>query len=189
MTGQTAVDAGRTRRVRRATGPTGELAPAATSARPYAVDSFHVRKARQPTRLGELILSRMTDLGMQRQVDLVRASTTIAPSIGLDTGISDSTVSRLIYTDDYMPDRDTLALLARTLRVDFDELVLFVFRGAEGQKPAVVGEQIHWLAAELNRILTDDSPEHADDRAAIEDLVDRVIEPTRKWMRRKHRSA
>lgn len=137
-----------------------------------------------------MVLERMTALGMQRQVDLVRASDAIASDIGLDTGISESTASRLIYSDNYMPDRDTLALLARTLQVDFDELILFVHGGPGRQAPSTVGHMLHPLAVELNQMLAEDSGVPDEDRAALEALTERIHAPLRKFMRRRrHRSA
>jgi transcriptional regulator with XRE-family HTH domain len=153
-------------------------------ARSDPLDSFHVRKVREPTRLGRFILERMAAHGMQRQVDLVRASDQVAESVGADSGISDSTVSRLLYSDSYMPDRDTLVVLAATLQVDYRGLVLFVYEQSAGP-PEATSEPIPPLALEIGRMLAQTSPVPEERRKALEVLLGRVIDPERKYMRRR----
>jgi hypothetical protein len=114
----------------------------------------------------------MAELGMERQVDLVNAS---------NGAVSDSTVSRIMTTEDYIPRRDSLVGLAGALRVEPRELVLFVFELGPEPTPQ---RQLHPLAEEVDRALAPDSPLPQRDRDATADLIDRVLAPVRPLMRR-----
>ncbi len=134
----------------------------------HAVDFTPVRRPKEPTRLGRYVLSRMADVGMVKQVDLVRAT---------GGAISESTVSRIILDADYLPRRDTLIALARALRVDPKALVLYVF---ELDGPPAPAEPLHPRAAHVNRILGPTSRLSDDDRAFLDTMIERLIEPVEK---------
>lgn len=121
--------------------------------------------SKEPTRLGRYVLARMGELGMARQVDLVRAS-----------GISESTVSRIVLHPNYTPDRDTLVALAGALRVDPKELVLFVFdlQGAPVTPPTLIPR-----AMEVDRFLGPTSHLDETDREFLDTMLDRLIAPLR----------
>jgi transcriptional regulator with XRE-family HTH domain len=161
--------------------PTGDLAPAARDDIPRQrarstetattvadpVDFMPVKSvkaaAKEPTRLGRYVLSRMGELGMARQVDLVRAS-----------GISESTVSRIVLHANYTPDRDTLVALAGALRVDPKALVLFVFdlEDAPTAPPTLVPR-----AMQVDQLLSPTSHIDPAERELIDAMIGRVIAP------------
>jgi hypothetical protein len=121
-----------------------------------------------------MILRRMVELGLTRQQDLVRP------------GLSGSTVSRLIYSDDIKPDTGTLTLLAEVLKLDANELVLFVH--GSGESSAAVLDSVrplHIRAAELDQMLADGSPLSVAERQFLDDMVNQLMDPYRKKMRRK----
>lgn len=152
-----------------------------TSQKPgHAVDFTLVRRVKEPTRLGRYVLSRMRDVGMTKQVDLVRASGT-DPATGRPH-ISESTVSRIILSDEYIPNRDTIVALAKALRVDPKALLLFIFE--LGDTPATQ-TPLHPRAAEVDRLLGDASRLSDEDKALYDTMIARLIEPPLKAAGRK----
>jgi hypothetical protein len=117
----------------------------------------------------------MADVGMVKQVDLVRASGT-DPATGRPR-ISESTVSRLILSEEYIPNRDTLVALADALRVDPKALVLFVFE--LGDTPAAQ-QPLHPRAAEVDRLLGPASRLTDEDKTLYDTMIGRLIEPALK---------
>lgn len=114
-----------------------------------------MRNERHPTKLGQLIIDRMGALGLDRQVQLADATAEAARHLwGAGAkGVSQSTVSRLIYYEDYIPDRNTLLMLAHAINVNPRWLVMFAF-GLDGDEPATVErERMDPLARELNAML------------------------------------
>ncbi len=152
-----------------------------TSQKPgHAVDFTPGRRVKEPTRLGRYVLSRMADVGMTKQVDLVRASGT-DPATGRPR-ISESTVSRLILSEEYIPNRDTIIALAEALRVDPKALLLFIFD--LGDTPATA-KPLHPRAAEVDRLLGDGSRLSDDDKVFYDTMIARLIEPPLKAASRK----
>lgn len=117
----------------------------------------------------------MRDVGMTKQVDLVRASGT-DPATGRPR-ISESTVSRLILSEEYIPNRDTIVALAEALRVDPKALLLFIFE--LGDTPAD-RQPLHPRAAEVDRLLGAASRLSDDDKAFYDTMIGRLIEPVAK---------
>lgn len=130
------------------------------------LDSSPVRPPKTPTRVGRYLLSRMKELGMTRQVDLVRAS-----------GVSDSTVSRLFLQEGYTSDRDTLVALAGALRVDPKDLVLFVF---DLDNAPVSTHTPHPHAVQIDQLLSPGTHLPDEDRDLLEAMVGRLIDSTTK---------
>jgi transcriptional regulator with XRE-family HTH domain len=139
------------------------------------VDSLHVERSQEFSRLGRYVWQRMGELGMRKQLDLVH-----------EPGLSKSTVSRILRDDDFRPHVDTLRVLAERLDVDANELILFVHGEAE---PAAAGAPIHPRAAELNRMLAADSGLPPAEREQLDALTDRVMALYRQHMRSPRRSA
>ncbi len=133
-------------------------------------------KDREPTRLGQLILQRMTDLGMRRQAELVRRAA------GIGWKLSDSTVSRLIYNDASF-DRETLLGLAHTLDLDPSWLVLYAYGLTDIDAMRDAPPAVHPRAVEIEQMLADDSPLPAGDREILDTILDRVIASYRPLMR------
>ncbi len=144
--------------------PTQRVANPKTAGNPTDRLDFSPVKPKEPTRVGRYLISRMGELGMTRQVDLVRAS-----------GVSDSTVSRLFLHEGYIPDRDTLVALAAALQVDPKEFVLFVF---DLDDAPTAGHVPHPLAAQLDRLLSAGTHLADDDRDLLEAMASRRIDTT-----------
>ncbi len=126
--------------------------------------------AKKVTPLGRLVLDRMAEIGMTQQNDLAARS-----------GVANSTISRLLYTEQRRAHIPTLRRLAEGLDLDANALVAFVYDG----DAAVPGEVPHPLAAEITRMLAPDSPLPDEERALLVALLDRVVAPSRRLMRRK----
>lgn len=121
---------------------------------------------RQPTEFGMYLLELMAAKGM--------TSTQLRAA----TGVSTSTITRLIYGA-MTPDPQLLERLAEGLGVPADDLVS---RWTGGLKPP---ESLPAIAAELARMLQPTSPLSDDDRQFLETMVDRLVGPYRKMMRRR----
>ncbi len=100
-------------------------------------------------------------------------------------GVGQSTISRWIYQP-IKPDTDKLALLADTLGLDLGELLVRAgHSGAVAASPEVPQRERHRLSVEIDLMLAGSSPIPAADRAALETLLDRAIDPYRRVMRRR----
>lgn len=77
---------------------------------------------------------------MPRQVDLARR-----------TGLSESTAGRVIWSEGYIPDRDTIVALSQALHLSAVQLVIVALDlpDADEQPPTV----LHPLVARLTRLL------------------------------------
>lgn len=103
--------------------------------------------------------------------------------LALRTGVSQSTVSRWIYSPG-RPETDKLQLLADVLGVDHGELLVAAGHGRPAETAAEV-PPAHRLARELDAMLADTSPIPADKRAVLETFIDQVLETYRPLMRRR----
>jgi hypothetical protein len=123
----------------------------------------------------------MAELGMTRQVDLVRAS-----------DLSDSTISRVIYQEGYAPDRKSAADLARGLRVkesERDDFVLFVLRAGATPAPTLTADEQEPILAEANLMLRADSSLTDEERDDLRRMLNLVVESKRQAMRRRSTQA
>jgi transcriptional regulator with XRE-family HTH domain len=98
------------------------------------------------------------------------------------TGVSQSTISRWIYSPG-RPETDKLDLLADVLRVDHGELLAKAGHGRPADHVAEV--PLHRLARDLDAILSPNSPVPPEDREALERVLDRLIDPYLKLIRRR----
>jgi transcriptional regulator with XRE-family HTH domain len=98
------------------------------------------------------------------------------------TGVSQSTISRWIYNSG-RPETDKLDLLADALGVDYGELLAKAGHG----RPAdhVAEPPIHRHARNIDAILSPNSPVPPEDREALERVLDRLIDPYLKLIRRR----
>lgn len=177
------------RRMRRrtATGDAGQLPTQRTKVHPGELRSIHGRmEARpvtpgdrhQPTEFGNWLLVQMANAGLT-QSELAR-----------QTGLAQATISRWIYHPG-RPDPDKLNQLARALGVNALELHRRAGHLAPeaNERPGKVvsAEPLNWppIAAEIRAMLADDSPIGATDRDALATILDRVIDPYRRRMRRR----
>jgi transcriptional regulator with XRE-family HTH domain len=143
-----------------------------------ALRSFRARKEaglmadRTPTEFGWFIMRKMGDFDPPlRQADLARRA-----------GVSESTISRWLYSPG-KPDDDKLDQLADALQVDHGELLAKAGYG----RPAdhVAEPPIHRHARNIDAILSPNSPVPPEDREALERVLDRLIDPYLKLIRRR----
>jgi transcriptional regulator with XRE-family HTH domain len=139
--------------------------------RPYlsrkeGLDFLPVRKGREATQLGVLIQKSMARVGILRQVELAEK-----------TGLSQSTVSRLLY-DEIEPEYSTLATLAQFFKIDIETLMT----AAKGEP--VEMPPFHPLGAELDRMLSPDSGLSEEERADVARLVNMILDQHRDTVRR-----
>ena len=74
------------------------------------------------------------------------------------------------------------ALLGKTI----NEMVLAAYPDQLGVDPAPAAPvTLHPLASELSRILADDSPISSEDRQALANVLDRLLDPYRRQFRRR----
>lgn len=103
------------------------------------------------------------------------------------TGVSLSTVSRWI-NDDARPTVDNLTLLAPLLSVGRSELLLRAGYSPDPEVAAAPLSEVRVvdpLAAEIDRMLDPASPLTEEDRHTLRILLERMVEPHRKVMKRR----
>lgn len=141
--------------------------------------SFHMRKGvEEPTEFGYFLLSKMA----AHEPPLSQAE------LARRTGVGQASISRWIYKPG-RPEPEKLQLLADTLGIKYDDLLALAGYGRPSQNavgvPARPRPELIPLAAELSAMLQAESPLTDDDRAYIENVVDRIIDPYRRAMRRR----
>jgi transcriptional regulator with XRE-family HTH domain len=124
----------------------------------------------QTTPAGQYLTRRMAEVGYKTKSDLADRA-----------GVSRSTITRLYSNPEYRPDIHNMRRLAGALDVDPEVLVAAIYGESTPTEPA----DLHPLAAELGRMLADDSPLSVSGRALHELLIDRAMEPARAEMRGK----
>lgn len=128
--------------------------------------------SREPTDFGWFIMRKMADHEPSlNQSELAQRAE-----------VSQSTISRWIYSPG-KPATTKLDRLADALGVDYGELLAKAGHG----RPAdhVTEPPIHRLARDLDAILSPTSSVPAEDRQALETVIDRMIDPYRKLIRRR----
>lgn len=106
-------------------------------------------------------------------------------------GANSSTVGRWLRGET-RPSPDTLKLLPPVLGVDYGDLLVLAGYGRPSDTLTAMIEPralSHRLAVEIDQMLADDSPLPADRRMRLEVLLDAVVDPDRKAMRRRRRTA
>lgn len=137
-----------------------------------------VPATKEPTELGWWLLSEMTARNLS-QTDLA-----------IRMGVAQATISRWIYQA-IRPDTDKLAQLADALmldeaqRADLFRRAGHTLASVQADETVKAPQPMHVLAVEIQRMLAAESPLSDDDRRVLEMLLDRVIEPYRKVMRRR----
>jgi transcriptional regulator with XRE-family HTH domain len=109
-----------------------------------------------------------------------------ATAFARDAGVSPSAVSRWINGKERPAPRLIPAIAAKLGR-PVREMMEMAYPEIEADAATVVPELVETdpLARELDRMLDDESPLSDEDRHAIRTIVDRVIEPYRRQMRRR----
>jgi transcriptional regulator with XRE-family HTH domain len=127
----------------------------------------------QPTRLGQLILNRMAEVGLRTQIDLAAAAK-----------VGQATVSRLMYDPSRRHTYEVLAAVAAALKMPLETLAAAAYEHdpyPDDIEPTGVAP----LAAEFARMLADDSPLDPVSQGILATIVDSVMDPYRKEMRRR----
>lgn len=124
------------------------------------------RVPRRPTELGLYILDRMLAVRLTKQWQLAQAS-----------GLSQATISRLIYEQGHNPDRNTIAGLAAALQIPERDLLLKVHDMLATMRiQPRAGDP---LAAEVARLIGPDSPLTAGEQETLRVQLRSVLEPYR----------
>ena len=100
-------------------------------------------------------------------------------------GTDPSVVLRWL-NEEQRPTIRSIERIAPVLGKTINEMVLAAYPDRLGGSPAApAAPPLHPIAYELGRILAPDSPVDEADRRALETVLDRMIEPYRKVMRRR----
>lgn len=94
--------------------------------------------------------------------------------LALRTGVSQSTVSRWIYSPG-KPDTGKLELLADVLGVDHGDLLVAAGHGRPAETDAAATRPVHRLARELDVLLSPESPLPDAEREELERSIDRWL--------------
>ncbi len=101
------------------------------------------------------------------------------------SGLGQATVSRLLFDSARRHSVDTLRQAAVALDLPPDALLPIAYDDAAAPLPAF--PVLPPLAAEVGRMLSDDSPIAVEDRGRLAAILDAVVAPYRRQMRkRKH---
>lgn len=153
-----------------------------------AVASHHVGNQKQATEFGYELLKLMAEAGL-KSAQLARAA-----------GTSGSTITRLIYGGVERPDSETLSRIARALvgatlpptatSLDVEQAVADLHSRllhAAGYRigAAPPPKASHPLAVELQQMIGDGTPLPQEDVHFLEQMVDRLIDPYRRKLRRR----
>ncbi|MGW4467514.1 helix-turn-helix domain-containing protein [Micromonospora sp. NPDC004704] len=126
---------------------------------------------KRPTEFGVYLMRAMNAAGIRSQRELARRAT-----------LSNSTINRLIY-EDVQPDNATIEQLAEALELTYADVSAQAGFGTPPGTKAPI--QFHALAVELDQMLASDSPISEEDRKYIVDMTTRLIDPYRRFMRRR----
>lgn len=143
------------------------------------LDSFHMRKGSdQPTEFGYFLMRKMADHEPPlSQAELARR-----------TGVGQASISRWIYKPG-RPEISKLRLLASALEIEYDELMTIAGYGkpSDDITDALSGlrPDVDPLAIELSTMIDDASPLSDGERELLRQMVDRLIDPYRRPMRRR----
>jgi len=87
--------------------------------------------------------------------------------------------------EEQRPTIRSIEKIAPVLGKTINEMVMAAYPDRLGAKPRDPAETLHPLAYELGRMLGKDSPIPQADRDALESVLDHMVEPYRKMMRRR----
>lgn len=115
------------------------------------------------------------------------------PALARATGLGEAQLSRW-YRGIDRPAFSSLQKLARVIRAPLADLLVLVGRDPHRQFAAAVAPEppalsIHPVARELNEMLACDSPIPEPDRIALATLIERAINPYRRQMHARRKSA
>ena len=104
-----------------------------------------------------------------------------------EVGTDPSVVLRWI-SGEQRPTISSIERIAPVLGHSITDMVTAAYPDRTG-RPAPAPAQTHPLAYELGRILAEDSPVPADERRALASVLDRILDPYRRDLRRRRPSA
>jgi transcriptional regulator with XRE-family HTH domain len=99
-------------------------------------------------------------------------------------GTDPSVVLRWI-SEEQRPTIRSIERIAPVLGRSINDLVRAAYPDRLGATEPTLGSRLHPLAYDVGRILSDDSPVPADERRALESVLERVLDPYRRELRRR----
>lgn len=88
-------------------------------------------------------------------------------------------------SEEQRPTIRSIEKIAPVLGKTINEIVMAAYPDRLGSKPPALAESLHPLAYELGRMLAKDSPIPRVDREALETVLEHMLDPYRKMMRRR----
>jgi transcriptional regulator with XRE-family HTH domain len=117
--------------------------------------------------------------------DAIHAAGFATPSQFARTVGTDPSVVLRWISEEQRPTIRSIERIAPVLGLTINEMVHAAYPDRVGGEAPVAGTPSHPLALELGRMLGPDSPISEADRAALERVLDRMLEPFRRDMRRR----
>jgi hypothetical protein len=99
-------------------------------------------------------------------------------------GTDPSVVLRWI-SEEQRPTIRSIERIAPMLGKSINDMVVAAYPDRLGVEAGAPAPRLHPMAYELGRILADDSPVPATDRQALESVLDRMLDPYRRYLRRR----
>ena len=115
---------------------------------------------------------------------ILAAGFTTPTQFAREVGTDPSVVLRWI-SGEQRPTISSIERIAPVLGRSITDMVTAAYPDRMGQPLPGAPVQIHPLAYELGRILAEDSPVSPDERAALATVLDRLLEPYRRDLRRR----
>lgn len=115
---------------------------------------------------------------------ILAAGFTTPTQFAREVGTDPSVVLRWI-SGEQRPTISSIERIAPVLGRSITDMVTAAYPDRVGQPMAAPPPQIHALAYELGRILAEDSPVPPEERAALASVLDRMLEPYRRDLRRR----
>lgn len=117
--------------------------------------------------------------------DAIHASGFLTPTHFARTVGTDPSVVLRWISEEQRPTIRSIERIAPVLGRTLNEMIDAAYPDRSGDQLAAPVAQLHPLAYELSRMLSDDSPIPAADRQALFTVLDRMLDPYRRDMRRR----
>ncbi len=132
----------------------------------------------------------MSQLGFGAYLrDAIHAAGFTTPTqFAREVGTDPSVVLRWI-SEEQRPTIRSIERIAPVLGKSINDMVQAAYPDQLGQPAGAPPARIHPIAYELGRILADDSPVPATDREALANVLDLMLEPYRRVLRRRRPSS
>jgi transcriptional regulator with XRE-family HTH domain len=135
-----------------------------------------VGQQQQPVGFGDYLRNAIHAAGFATPTQFARAVNT------------DPSVVLRWLSGDQRPTIRSLERVAPKLGKSINEMVGAAYPDRVGDAAPATGERLHSLGYEVGRMLASDSPISAEDREALTAVLNRMLEPYRRDMRRRNRA-